>query len=137
MSAAVQEFLAILDQVKKNQTDRDLRRKKKLIQEKLVGEMEKTNLSSVQLAPSLFLVRSEKKVIPKMNEEFLFKVYSEFIRTQPGLLKNPLAFAKFCTHCQNLASKKKIISSVVSKLPSVSFEFDKKEDTAAANAMES
>ena len=123
-NALLQEFLALLSQLEKNANNKELRRKKKVLQEAIFQHMLKNGIPYVQLGPSLFLVRAEKQVLPKLSEEFLVKAYGEFIRTQKNLIQNPLAFAKFVSYCQNCAAKKKIVSCLTKKIPDTLADFN-------------
>ena len=120
----VSQFNTILKHIKTNEKDKELKKKKRILQDLLLKELIKQNLPYVQVGTDLYLVKKIRKIQPKLDEEFLAKCYALFIKTQKQHHTNPLAFAKFVTHCQKFHTTTKITGQLSTKLPDDTFQFE-------------
>ena len=119
----VSQFNTILKHIKTNEKDKELKKKKRILQDLLLKELIKQNLPYVQVGTDLYLIKKIRKIQPKLDEEFLVKCYALFIKTQKQHHTNPLAFAKFVSHCQKFHTTTKITGQLSSKLPDDTFQF--------------
>jgi len=120
----VSQFNTILKHIKTNDRDKELKKKKRMLQELLLNELIKQNIPYVQVATDLYLLKKVKKITPKLDEEFLAKCYALFLKTQKQHHANPHAFAKFVTHCQKFHTTTKISGQLSSRLPDDTFQFE-------------
>ena len=119
----VSQFNTILKHIKTNEKDKELKKKKRILQDLLLKELIKQNLPYVQVGTDLYLIKKIRKIQPKLDEEFLAKCYALFIKTQKQFHTNPLVFAKFVSHCQKFHTTTKITGQLSSKLPDDTFQF--------------
>ena len=128
MNQTVIDFNNILKSIKLNEKDKELKKRKRELQELLLKELINKNLPYIQVGNDLYLIKKIRKIVPKLDEEFISKCYIQFIKTQKQYINNGLAFGKYVTYCQKVFTSTKITGQLSHKLPDDTFSFEKQQE---------
>jgi len=120
----VLQFHNVIKSIRVDEKNKELKKKKRILQDILLKELIKQNIPYVQVGTDLYLVKKIRKVKPILDEEFISKCYIQFIKTQKQYINNGLAFGKYVSYCQRVFTTTKITGQLSSKLPDDTFQFE-------------
>ena len=123
----VLQFNAVLKSIKLNEKDKELKKRKRELQELLLKELINKNLPYIQVGTDTYLIKKIRKIHPKLDEEFVSKCYIQFMKTQKQYINNGLAFGKYVTYCQKVFTTTTTTGQLSHKLPDDTFSFEKQE----------